>query len=180
MNTSNCAAPPPPLTTEEADRLSLVLKDKFINKYAEVQSDVEKDKTRWLKNIQAKTIKETHAVSTDVSITYASYYPHINYKKEGKEYVLTDLSGEKLGREVLDMYSSYGAEVNFHHCLKYLINYEITERSSDRWVVHLQEKQYDKIVFLLNLIQKCPCLIRDIAIDRNGMNATVELLSGGN
>ncbi len=171
--------PPPPLTTEEADRFSLALKDNFIDKYAEIQAGVEKDKTKWLRTVQARTIKEAQAVSIDASFTYASYYPYANFRKEGKEYIWTNPLGEKLGREDLDRYSSYGAEVSSYYCLKYFINYEVTERSSDRWIVQMQEKQHDKIVFLMNLIQKCPCLIRELSIDKNGMNATVELLSKG-
>lgn len=171
--------PPPPLTTAEADRFSLALKDKFIEKYAQVQVGVEKDASKWLRNAQVRTIKETHSVSTDVNFTYASFYPYVNHRKEGNEYIWSNPHGEKLGREELGGYSSYGAETSSYHCLKYLINYEVAERMSDRWIVQLQEKKHDRIVFLLNLIQKCPCLIRELAIDKNGMSATLELLTGG-
>jgi len=168
--------PPPPLTPAEMNKLLLMLKDKFIEKYSEEQDGIrKKGYEKWLKSVTVTTVPvpDSQAMSINVHFTYSSYYPFEGAKKEGKNYIWTSLYGQTLGRQDLDRFPL--SKVGPYVCLKYLINYDVTERSKTQWVVLLKEDKYPRIAFLLNLIYDCPCIVKDMTIDEKGLSGTVLL-----
>jgi hypothetical protein len=168
--------PPSPLTPAETNSLLLLLKDRFIEKYAEVQDTVRKrGHEEWLKSVSVSTAPapESQAMTVNVTFTYSSYYPFAGAKKEGKTYVWTSTYGEKLGREALAQHGD--SKAGPYVCLKYFINYDVIERSKTQWTVSLKEDKSPRVAFLLNLIHSCPCIVRDMMIDDKGLSGTVLL-----
>lgn len=165
--------PPPPLTPAEAGRLLVMLKEKFIQRYSDVQKEISRSGgEKWLKNVALTSAPTPDRQSISVNFTYASFYPFEGAKKEGNIYTWTRPYGESLSRDNLKSFVSSPA--GSHVCLKYFINYPITERGAgNRWTVSLKETQYPKIVFLMNLIYDCPCAVKDMTIDEKGLSGTV-------
>jgi hypothetical protein len=166
--------PPPPLTPGETSQLLVMLKDKFIEKYSEVQREISgSGHEKWLKSVTLTTAPTPDRESIAVSFTYASYYPFEGAKQDGNEYSWTRPYGESFSRENLKSFSA--SPVGAYVCLKYLIHYPVSERTGNKWTVSLKENKYPKIAFLLNLIYNCPCAIKDMRIDDKGLSGTVVL-----
>ena len=167
--------PPPPLTTAESNKLSLMLKDGFIENYGAAQESIRKrGSEKWLKSVSVSTAPgaDGHSVSLTANFTYSSFYPFEGSRKEGKTYVWTAPQGLSLGRQDLDRYVN---KVSPRVCLKYLINYDVTERTKTFWSISVKEEKSSRIAFLLNLIYSCPCVIKDMTIDEKGMSGSVLL-----
>lgn len=163
--------PPPPLSPEEAEKLMGMAKKEMIKKYTEAAEELASRDDQWLKKFEAKFIQGTLDVKSDAILTYESFYPFSGAKKEGGLYSWAKSQGASFGRDKIEkgQAETKGSFV----CLKYFINYEVTERRGKKWTVTLKEKDYPKITFLLNLIYRCPCIIKDMSIDENGLVATV-------
>ena len=166
--------PPPPLTPVEASHLVGMLKDRFIQKYSEVQRDIDGSKhEKWLERVTLTSASTRDRESIAVNFKYASYYPFEGAKREGNAYSWTVPYGQSLARA--DLKDATPPPVAPYVCLKYLIHYPVTERSGDRWTVSLKEDKYPRIAFLLNLIYNCPCAIKELTIDDKGLSGTVIL-----
>ena len=166
--------PPPPLTPAEQSELLVMLKDKFIEKYSDVQKEINRSgHEKWLKSVTLNTTPAPDRQAIAVNFTYASYYPFEGAKKEGNTYSWTRPYGESLSRENLKSFSP--PPVGPYVCLKYLIHYPVTERAGSKWTVSLKEDKYPRIVFLLNLMYACPCAIKEMTINDKGLSGTVVL-----
>ncbi len=166
--------PPPPLSEREADRLAMVVKEEFLKHYTEVVDGViASHGDKWLQNLQFKTTLSPQNVEGDTVFTYASFYPFSGSKKQGNGYEMTESYSNKLARQ--DMSRYIPPDVEPYVCLKYLIHYDVTGRVGDSWTVIIREKDYGRILFVLNLLQRCPCVIRDMTVDKGGMDATVAI-----
>ena len=171
--------PPPPLTPAETGKLLVMLKDKFIEKYGEAEREVKwSGSEKWLKNVTLTIAPTPDRQSISANFIYASYYPFNGAKKEGNIYVWTSPYGESFSRQNVAEFTR--SLVSPYICLKYLINYTVTERAGNKWTVLLKEDKYSRISFLLNLIYECPCSIKEMTIDANGgLSGTVVIDTTG-
>jgi len=171
--------PPPPLSAEESFKLMAAAKNIFISKFADAQDEVAGSRgEKWLKRVVAKTEQnpDGQSILVDVTFTYNSYYPFTGSKKEGKEYVYTRSYNERLTRQDIGRYQI--SDTGLETCLKYLINYDVVERSPQWWLISLKEEKYPRVVFLLRVLSRCPCVIKDMSIDGSGgMSGTVSCQS---
>lgn len=164
--------PPKPLTPEEINKLSLMLKNKFIEKYSEVLSELDAaNGEKWLKGVTLTTTPTPDRQAIAVTFNYASFYPFQGAKKDGNGYTWAKPYGESFSREDLKAFSR--ASAGPYVCLKYFINYPVSERVGNRWTISLKEEKHSRIVFLMNLIYSCPCAIKDLSIDEKGLSGTV-------
>jgi hypothetical protein len=152
-----------------------MLKNSFLEFYGVAQESVRNGSNeKWLKNVTVSTAPaaDNQSISLNANFTYCSFYPFEGARREGKTYVWTSPQGFSLGRQDL---GKYATKVSPQVCLKYLISYDVTERTKTYWSVSLKEEKSSKIAFLLNLIYNCPCIIKDMTIDEKGMSGTVLL-----
>jgi hypothetical protein len=153
-----------------------MLKDKFVEKYGKAQTAIKASgNEKWIKSVTVTTtpLPDSQAISLNANFTYSSYYPFEGAKKEGRNYVWSSPHGESIGRQDLAGYAP--PKTAPYVCLKYLINYDVTERSKTQWTVSVREDKYPRIAFLLNLIYACPCILKDMTIDEKGLSGTVLL-----
>ncbi len=166
--------PPPPLTAEESGKLRMLLKDKFIEKYGDVGSEISRSAgQKWLKSLTLTTSGSHDRQMLSANFVYSSFYPFSGAKREGNAYVWTLPYGESLSRADLKEFSS--SPVSPYVCLKYLLNYTVMERTGDNWTLSIKESKYPRITFLLNLIYDCPCAVKEMTMDEKGLSATVVL-----
>lgn len=158
------------LTVNEIDALSITAKEVFLDKYAETVEKLKSGNDKWLKNVEMHTTIDQQNVTVHSIFKFTSWYPYPNSAKDGNEFSWQSTFDKTLSMQDIktDM-----VVLNPYICLKYLTHYDIAKRDTDRWFISVREKNYNRISFLMNILQTCPCSINNVVLDSSGLSVNV-------